>query len=113
MSRGFLRGCGAAAVLLFFLAGFTPTVDLLGSLVIPDRPAERAGAIVVLGAGGVAAGGGLTDSSLRATMEGVNLFHEGWAPLLVLSGGGGQLLRTEAEHVRSWRSSRGCPPRRS
>lgn len=109
MSRGFLRGCGAAAVLLFFLAGFTPAVDLLGSLVIPDRPAERAGAIVVLGAGGVAAGGGLTDSSLRATMEGVNLFHEGWAPLLVLSGGGGQLLRTEAETRAELAQQSGVP----
>ena len=97
MSHGFLRGLGAAALILFLLAGFTPAADLLGAMAIPDRPAERAEAIVVLGAGGVAPGGGLTDSSLRATMEGVHLFHEDWAPLLVLSGGGGRVLRTEAE----------------
>lgn len=109
MSRGFLRGLGAAALLLFFLAGFTPAVELLGSQVIPERPAERAEAIVVLGAGGVAAGGGLTDSSLRATMEGVNLFHEGWAPLLVLSGGGGQLRRTEAETRAEFARQSGVP----
>jgi len=110
LSRGFLRGFGAAALVLFFLAGFTPAVDVLGTLVIPDRPAERAEAIVVLGAGGVAAGGGLTDSSLRATMEGINLFHEGWAPLLVLSGGGGQFLRTEAETRAELARQSGVPP---
>jgi uncharacterized SAM-binding protein YcdF (DUF218 family) len=110
LSRGFLRGLGAAALLLSFLASFTPAVDLLGSLLIPDRPAERAEAIVVLGAGGVAAGGGLTDSSLRATMEGVNLFHEGWAPLLVLSGDGGQLPRTEAERRAEFARQSGVPP---
>ena len=110
MSRRFLRGFGAAALLLFLLASFTPAVDLLGSLVIPDRPAERAEAIVVLGAGGIAPGGGLTDSSLRATMEGVNLFHEGWAPLLVLSGGGGPLLRTEAETRAKFARQSGVPP---
>lgn len=109
MSR-FLRGFGAGALLLFLLASFTPAVDLLGSLVIPDRQAERAEAIVVLGAGGVAPGGGLSDSSLRATIEGVNLFHEGWAPLLVLSGGGGQLLRTEAETRAEFARQAGVPP---
>jgi hypothetical protein len=59
LSRGFLRGLGAAALLLSFLASFTPAVDLLGSLLIPDRPAERAEAIVVLGdAGGRRSRGG-------------------------------------------------------
>jgi uncharacterized SAM-binding protein YcdF (DUF218 family) len=110
LSRPLLRAFGATAVIVFLLASFTPAVDLLGSMVIPDRPAERAEAIVVLGAGGVAPGGGLTDSSLRATMEGVNLFHEGWAPLLVLSGDGGQLLRTEAETRAEFARQSGVPP---
>jgi uncharacterized SAM-binding protein YcdF (DUF218 family) len=109
LSRPLLRAVGAAALLVFFLAGFTPAVELLGRLVIPDRPAERAEAIVVLGAGGVAPGGGLTDSSLRATMEGVNLFHEGWAPLLVLSGGGGRHPRTEAETRAEFARRAGVP----
>lgn len=109
MSRPLLRALGATALVVFFLSSFTPAVDLLGSLVIPGRPAERAEAIVVLGAGGVAPGGGLTDSSLRATMEGVKLFHEGWAPLLVLSGGGGQLLRTEAETRAEFARQSGVP----
>lgn len=110
MSRPLLRAVGAVAVVVFLLAGFTPAVELLGRLVIPDHLAEPAEAIVVLGAGGVAPGGGLTDASLRATMEGVDLFHEGWAPLLVLSGGGGQLPRTEAETRAEFARSAGVPP---
>lgn len=110
MSRPLLRALGAAALLLFVLAGFTPAVDLLGALVIPEQAAERAEAIVVLGAGGVTAGGGLTASSLRAAMEGIKLFHDGWAPLLVLSGGGGQLLRTEAEARAEFARQSGVPP---
>lgn len=61
-------------------------VELIGALLNPDRSPEHAQAIVVLGAGGVAPGGGLTDPSLRAAMEGVTLFQQGWAPLLVFSG---------------------------
>jgi len=110
LSRYALRVFGAVALGLFLVASFTPAVELLGRLVIPDRPAERAEAIVVLGAGGVAPGGGLTDSSLRATMEGVHLFHEGWAPLLVLSGAGGPLLRTEAETRAEFARQSGVPP---
>jgi uncharacterized SAM-binding protein YcdF (DUF218 family) len=82
-----LRVLGAAAIGLFGLAAFTPAIPLLARWSIPLRQAERAQAIVVLGIGGVARGGGLTPSSLRATMEGIKLFHEGWAPVLVLSGG--------------------------
>jgi uncharacterized SAM-binding protein YcdF (DUF218 family) len=109
LSRPLLRGVGAAALLVFFLTGFTPAVELLGRLLIPDRPAEPAEAIVILGAGGVAPGGGLTDSSLRATMEGVNLFHEGWAPLLVLSGGRGGRPRTEAQARADFARRAGVP----
>lgn len=87
MTSTLLRGLGAVAVLLFLIAAFTPAVGLVGARFDPDRPPERAEAIVVLGAGGVAPGGGLTDTSLRAAMEGVGLFRKGWAPLLVFSGG--------------------------
>jgi len=110
VSRPLLRVLGAGGLLVFFVVCFTPAVERLGALLIPDRRAEHAEAIVVLGAGGVAPGGGLTDSSLRATMEGVHLFHEGWAPLLVLSGSGGQLLRTEAETRAEFARQSGIPP---
>jgi uncharacterized SAM-binding protein YcdF (DUF218 family) len=88
---------GGAAIASFLLAAFTPSVDLLGALLTPDRAAERAEAIVVPGAGGVTLGGGLTDSSLRLALEGIALFQQGWAPLLVLSGGAGGGRRAEAD----------------
>lgn len=91
-----LRILGATSLAIFLVAGFTPGLDLVSGWLNPDRPAEHAEAIVVLGAGGVAPGGDLTDSSLRAAMTGVRLFQQGWAPLLVLSGPAGQ-GRTEAE----------------
>jgi uncharacterized SAM-binding protein YcdF (DUF218 family) len=97
VSRTLTRAIGGASIAAFFLAAFTPAVDLLGVLTTPDRPAERAEAIVVPGAGGVALGGGLTDSSLRATLEGITLFQQGWAPLLVLSGEASGPRRAEAE----------------
>lgn len=81
-----LRALGALSILVFLLAAFTPGLDLIGSWLSPSRPAEHAQAIVVLGAGGVAPGGELTDTSLRAAMTGVRLYQQGWAPLLVLSG---------------------------
>ena len=52
-----LRALGALFLALFGIAAFTPAVALLARWSIPDRPAERAEAIVVLGNGGVAPGG--------------------------------------------------------
>jgi uncharacterized SAM-binding protein YcdF (DUF218 family) len=104
-----IQTLGAVSLLGFALAAFTPAVHLIGQWTTPDRPAERAEAIVVLGIGGVAPGGGLTDPSLRATMEGVKLFHEGWAPLLVLSGDAGRRGRTEAELRAEFARQSGVP----
>lgn len=92
-----LQALGATAILLFLVAGFTPGLDLVGGWLNPSRPAEHAQAIVVLGAGGVAPGGGLTDTSLRSAMTGVRLFQQGWAPLLVLSGAAARQGRPEAD----------------
>jgi uncharacterized SAM-binding protein YcdF (DUF218 family) len=81
-----LRALGGTSVLIFLVAGFTPGLDLVGRWFNPSRPAEHAQAIVVLGAGGVAPGGDLTDTSLRAAMTGIRLFQQHWAPVLVFSG---------------------------
>ncbi len=91
-----VRMLGAAAVAGLALSAFTPAVPLLASRLIPSRPPEHAEAIVVLGAGGIAPGGGLTDTSLRAAVAGVGLFQQGWAPLLVFSGGAGYQRQPEA-----------------
>ena len=97
VSRTLTQVVGAVAIGFYFVAAFTPSVDLVGVLLTPDRPTEHAEAIVVPGAGGVALGGGLTDTSLRAALEGITLFQQGWAPLLVLSGEAGGRRRAEAD----------------
>ncbi|HZP36091.1 MAG TPA: YdcF family protein [Methylomirabilota bacterium] len=97
MGRTLIQALGACTIVGFFLTAFTPAVDLLERLTAPEEPAQRAEAIVVLGVGGVAPGGGLTDRSLRATLEGIRLYREGWAPLLVLSGAASGSRRAEAE----------------
>lgn len=104
-----LRLLGGAAVLGFLLAAFTPAVGLVGSSLDPDRPPERAEAIVVLGAGGVNAADALTDTSLRGAMAGVTLFQQGWAPVLVLSGGAQKGRRTEAEARADFARQSGVP----
>jgi uncharacterized SAM-binding protein YcdF (DUF218 family) len=84
-----LRRLGAFALVLLFLAGFTPLVNLWAYWLAPSRSiagAESAEAIVVLGAGGVTAAGVLTDASLRGTFQGITLYRRGVAPLVVFSG---------------------------
>lgn len=97
MGRTLIQVLGACTIVAFLLTAFTPVVGLLGRLAAPEGPPERGEAIVVPGVGGVAPGGGLTDSSLRATLEGIRLYREGWAPILVLSGAGSGSGRAEAE----------------
>jgi uncharacterized SAM-binding protein YcdF (DUF218 family) len=109
LSGRLLRWLGGTVLIGFLLTAFTPAVELIGSWLGPDRPAERAEAIVVLGAGGVTAAGALTDKSLRGTMEGVSLFRQGWAPVLVLSGGEGRGRRTEAAARADFARQSGVP----
>ena len=84
-----LRRLGGITLVLLFLAGFTPLVNLWAYWLGPSR--SRGGgdspeAIVVLGAGGVTAAGVLTDASRRGTFEGITLYRRGVAPLVVFSG---------------------------
>jgi uncharacterized SAM-binding protein YcdF (DUF218 family) len=85
-SATIVRSLGIATLALFFLAAFTPlSAELYARLAVPARLAP-ADAIVVLAAGGVLPDGRLTDSSRRRTAFGIDLYHDGLAPLLVLSG---------------------------
>jgi uncharacterized SAM-binding protein YcdF (DUF218 family) len=85
-SAGIVRGLGTIALALFFLGAFTPlAAGLYARLAVPAR-LEPADAIVVLAAGGVLPDGQLTDSSRRRTAFGIDLYHQGLAPRLVLSG---------------------------
>ena len=102
-----LRWLGGGVLAVFLLTAFTPAVQIIGSRLDPDRPAEPADAIVVPGAGGLTAGGALTDTSLRSAMEAVGLFQHGWASLVVFSGAGGP--RAEAEARAGFARRAGIP----
>jgi len=81
-----VRALGVAALALFFLGAFTPLpAHLYARLAVPARvgPAD---AIVVLAGGGVLGDGRLSDTSRRRTAVGIDLYRDGLAPLLVLSG---------------------------
>jgi len=91
-----VRALGVAALALFFLAAFTPLATrLYGMLVVPARigPAD---AIVVLAGGGVMRDGQLSDVSRRRTALGIDLYRDGLAPLLVLSGAVGRRSESAA-----------------
>ncbi len=97
-----LRRLGGIALVLLFLSGFTPLVNLWAYWLAPSRPAtgtDSADAIVVLGAGGVTAAGVLTDASLRGAFQGITLYRRGVAPLVVFSG-------TRADDVHDEASAR-------
>ena len=84
-----LRRVGGIALVFLLLAAFTPLVNLWAYSMAPSQSrggAESAQAIVVLGAGGVTSAGVLTDASLRGVFQGITLYRDGVAPLVVFSG---------------------------
>ena len=85
-----LRCLGLIALLLFTLAAFTPLANLINIRMAGVTHVEPSDAIVVLGRGGADSDGVLTNRSLRRLLLGVGLYHDGFAPLLVLSGSAGE-----------------------
>ena len=77
---------GLAGISLFLAAAYTPLPELLAGWATIRPQIAPADAIVVL-AGSVSPSGVLSDGSRRRTVHGIVLFQEGFAPLLVLSGG--------------------------
>jgi uncharacterized SAM-binding protein YcdF (DUF218 family) len=78
---------------------FTPLVNLWAFWLAPSSSGSGSGpadAIVVLGAGGVTASGALTDVSLRGAFQGIKLYRQGAAPLVVFSGSRQDSTRDEA-----------------
>jgi uncharacterized SAM-binding protein YcdF (DUF218 family) len=86
MPRALLQILGGVALASFLIAAFTPAVNLLNYWLTPAGRAGPAQAIVVLGSGGVASNGLLTDSSMRGALQGIMLYRQGLAPLVVFSG---------------------------
>jgi uncharacterized SAM-binding protein YcdF (DUF218 family) len=81
-----LRILGVGGLLIFIAAAFTPLPNRLNVWMAGSPRLESADAIVVLGRGGADSDRVLTNRSLRRLMHGVELYRDGLAPLLVLSG---------------------------
>src|SRR5262245_9132191 len=90
LMRWFSRLLGAAVVLAFGLAAFTPLPNLVAGLVSVPADVGKADAIVVLGGGAEWPHGELSSTALHRSIGGIRLYREGLAPLLVFSGGRGR-----------------------
>jgi uncharacterized SAM-binding protein YcdF (DUF218 family) len=86
MRRDVRSTVGAIGVALLLAIGFTPLPNVVSYWMAPARELAPAGAIVILGRGGVNERGELVEASLLGLMEGIDLYRRGLAPLLVLSG---------------------------
>jgi uncharacterized SAM-binding protein YcdF (DUF218 family) len=96
-----LRFLGAVGLLLFAAAAFTPLANNLNAWMAGSPILEPSDAIVVLGRGGADTDGVLTNRSLRRVLRGVDLYGDGLAPLLVLSGSAEE-IRARAALVRGF-----------
>jgi uncharacterized SAM-binding protein YcdF (DUF218 family) len=81
-----LRLLGLAGLVVFAAAAFTPLANCLNAWMAGVASLEPSDAIVVLGRGGADSDGILTNRSLRRVLRGVDLYRDGLASLLVLSG---------------------------
>ncbi len=81
-----LQVLGALVTIFLALTAFTPLVNVLSYWRAPARALEKRDAIVVLGGGGIGEDGQLGDVSMRRTMEAVDLYRQGLAPTVAVSG---------------------------
>jgi hypothetical protein len=82
------------------IAGTTPLSDWLSGPLVVGEPAWRADANVVFGAGAYDTTAPAPDTAYRL-VRGIQLWRQGYAPVLILSGGGiGKCSVTEAETMR-------------
>lgn len=103
------RLLGAGALVLFALVAFTQLPNLIARTLVVPAVIAPADAVVVLASGGSRTDV-LSSGSLRRTVHGITLHQEGWAPLLVFSGGRGEgiartalarRLKVPAESIRT------------
>ncbi len=85
LSAKLLQALGVLGIAGVLLSAYTPLPNMLARALAVSSGIQPADAIVVLGAT-VFRNGTLSDSSLRRTVQGLVLYHQGLAPLLVLSG---------------------------
>ena len=92
--RGYLMTAGAVATILVLWISLPVPLLVEEGLIVNDRPV-RSGAIVCLSGGSVQ---GLPSSAgWRRVATAVRLHRDGYAPLVVFSGGAGSTGRSEAE----------------
>src|SRR5215475_10101903 len=80
-----IRGLGILTVILFAVAALSPATNYVGRHLAVKSEVKPSGAIVVLGAG-LMHGGILNDESMRRAIRGIELYKQGFAPLIVFSG---------------------------
>jgi len=106
-----VRMLGAVTAALATGILFTPLPNLVTRWLARAGPLEPAQAVVVLGAGGVAPDGTLSNASLQRTLKGLELFRRGLAPILVFSGSPARHDRpAEAEARAEFARRCGVPP---
>jgi uncharacterized SAM-binding protein YcdF (DUF218 family) len=96
-----LRLLGAGLLVAFALAAFSPLPNRVAALVAVRADPGRADAIVVLGGGAEWPHGELSSTALHRTIQGIRLYKEGLAPLLVLSGAQGRTPPTPSARRRA------------
>src|SRR5215471_11748271 len=96
-----IRGLGILIIIACLIVALTPVSNFAGKkfAILPDK--KPADAIVVLGAGLMNAGS-LQDESLRRVIAGIDLYKQGLAPLIVLSGGA---RRDDMQHTEAQQRS--------
>jgi uncharacterized SAM-binding protein YcdF (DUF218 family) len=87
VGRTICRLLGLGAIVVFALVAFTPISKLIARALSMPPIVAPADAVIVLAGGGVSRHGVLSSVSFRRSVHGIVLHREGWAPLLVLSGG--------------------------
>ena len=108
--RWFSRLLGAAVVLAFALAAFTPLPNLVAALVAVPADVGQADAIVVLGGGAEWPHGELSSTALHRSIGGIRLYREGLAPLLVFSGAHGRTPPSPSARRRALAMACDVPP---
>jgi uncharacterized SAM-binding protein YcdF (DUF218 family) len=104
-----LRLLGFGVVLLFLAAGFTPLPNAVNRWAQVPARIEPAAAIVVLGAG-MSTAGVLNGASLRRAIYGINLYHQGLAPILAFSGPAYEVSPGESQIRAELAGLCGVPP---
>jgi uncharacterized SAM-binding protein YcdF (DUF218 family) len=104
-----LQCIGLATLLAVVALSFTPLADFLSRSISTPTRLEPADAIVVLGAGGVRPDGTLSDSSLRRTLRGIDLYRRGLAKILVFTGPRNMTGHAEGEVRAAFAMQLGVP----